>query len=76
MLSHMIDEHEEFYTCYICNEHFKTKQSLKYHNEFTHKEYCDFTESEKEDILQDNTNVTKHQQKHKKHTKRKKVIKK
>ena len=72
----MINDHEECHTCYLCKFFFETEQSLKYHNEFTHKEFCELTEREKEDILQDNTNVTKQHQKHKKHRKSKKVKKK
>ena len=52
--SHMIDEHDDCYCCYLCDYYFETNQSLKYHNEFIHKEYCDVTESEGEEVSQYN----------------------
>ena len=76
MLSHMIDEHEELYTCYLCNKHFKTKQSLKYHNEFIHEEYYNLTESEGEEIPQINSNDSKQKHKQKKQRKTKKGVNK
>ena len=62
MTSHMIDEHDDCYYCYLCDKYFETKQSLKYHNEFIHKEYCDMTESEGEENPQINSNDAKQKQ--------------
>ena len=76
MTSHMIDEHYDCYCCYLCDKYFETNQSLKYHNEFIHKEYCDATESEGEENPQINSNDAKQKQKQKRHRKTKKGVKK
>ena len=74
MTSHMIDEHDDCYCCYLCEKYFETKQSFKYHDEFIHKEYSNVTESEGEENPQINSNKAKPKQKQKKHTKTKKVV--
>ena len=76
MMSHMIDEHEDCYTCYLCNKYFETKHSLKHHNEYIHKEFSEMTESENDDNLPINSNERKHEQKLKKNKKSKKGGKK
>jgi hypothetical protein len=47
----MIDEHEDCYTCYLCNKYFETKHSLKHHNEFIHKEFSEMTETENDETF-------------------------
>ena len=72
METHMSEEHDDCYCCYMCNKYFETKQSLKYHNEFIHNEHL--TESEDEDSSK--LNNDKVNQKLKKHAKKKKGTKK
>ena len=46
MESHMGEEHDDCYCCYMCAKYFKTKQSFRYHNKFIHNEHHNLTESE------------------------------
>ena len=74
--SHMIDEHDDCYYCYLWNKYFETKPSFKYHNELIHKEYCNMTESEGKDNRQIGSNDAKQKDKQKKHRKTKKGVNK
>ena len=76
MTSHMIDEHDDCYCCYLCNKYFETKQSFRYHNEFIHKEYCNMTESEGKYNPQMSSNGAKEKHKQNKHMKTKKGVNK
>ena len=76
MTSHMIDDHDDCYCCYLCNKYFETKVSLKYHNEFIHKGYCNMTESEGKEHPQVNRNDSKQKHKQKKQRKTKKGVNK
>ena len=74
MESHMSEENDDCYCCYLCAKYFETKQSFKYHNEFIHNEHHTMTESEDEDSLK--INNAKENQKLKKHVRKKKSKKK
>ena len=69
-ISHMREEHEDCFCCYLCDKYFETKQSMKYHNKFIHNEKYNLTESECEDTPKINCNEVNQQQK--KHKKKKK----
>ena len=76
MTSHIIENHDDCYCCYLCNNYFETKRSLKYHTEFIYKEYCNMTDSEGEENPQINSNDSKQKHKQKKHRKTKKGVNK
>ena len=66
-ISHMREEHEDCFCCYLCDKYLETKQSMKCHNEFIHNEKYNPTESECEDTPKINCNeVNQQQKKHKK----------
>ena len=44
MESHIIEEHEDCYCCYLCYKYFETKESMKYHNEFIHNQHYTISE--------------------------------
>ena len=64
--SHVSEEHEDCYCCYLCEEYFETKQSMKYHNEFNHNQHYTLTENEGEDNPIQLNKVTQPQKKHRK----------
>ena len=74
MESHMSEEHDDCYCCYLCAKYFENKQSFKQHNEFIHKEHHNMTEIENEDSSK--IYNAKVNQKLKKHAKKKKGTKK
>ena len=55
MVSHIREEHEDGYCCYLCDKYFETKQSLKY-DEFIHNQQYTLTDSEGEDAPKINSN--------------------
>ena len=66
MITHISDEQEDCYCCYLCPKYFETKQSLKYPNEFIHDENYTVTESDGEDTPIKPNEVTQQQKKPKK----------
>ena len=66
MESHINEEHEDCYCCYLCNKYFETKESMKYHDEFIHNQHYTMSESECEDEQVQPNAMTKEQKKHKK----------
>ena len=76
MITHMSDEHEECYSCYLCANYFGTKQSLKHHNKLEHNDIYNLTESEGEDSVQTTSYEENKKQKEKKQRKKKKGAKK
>ena len=74
MESHMSEEHDDYYCCYLCAKYFETKQSLKYQNKFIHDEHHNLTESKDEDSSK--INNAKINRNVKTHAKKKKGTKK
>ena len=57
METHMSEEHDDCYCCYLCDKYFETKTSFKYHNEFIHNEHSNLTESKGEDTTKTNNAI-------------------
>ena len=74
MESHISEEHDDYYCCYLCAKYFETKQSLKYQNKFIHDEHHNLTESKDEDSSK--INNAKINRNVKTHAKKKKGTKK